>query len=204
MIITAITGASGSIMGVRFIEELLNRGEEVSAVVSTAARQVIESEIMCNNENYSSLKKLLSMRGVPIQTRCLVEYENDDFSSPIASGTTYYEAVVVIPCSMKTLASISQGYSDSLISRVCDVALKERRRCIIVPRETPMNIIHLENMYKAGLAGVEIVPPVPGFYTHPKSIDDIINFIVGKILNLLGRDHTLFKSWREIRSISDD
>jgi 4-hydroxy-3-polyprenylbenzoate decarboxylase len=101
----------------------------------------------------------------------------------------------VIPCSMKTLSAIVHGYADSLITRACDVALKEKRRCIIVPRETPLSIVHTENFHKAAQAGIEIVPPVPGFYTRPESVGDVIDFVVGKILNLLGRKHRLFESW---------
>jgi 4-hydroxy-3-polyprenylbenzoate decarboxylase len=96
---------------------------------------------------------------------------------------------------MKTLSAIVHGYANSLMTRACDVALKEKRRCIIVPRETPLSIIHTENLHKAALAGIEIVLPVPGFYTLPKSLDDVINFVVGKVLNLLGRKHNLFESW---------
>ena len=100
---------------------------------------------------------------------------------------------------MKTLSAIAHGYADSVITRTCDVALKERRRCIIVPRETPLNLIHIENMLKAARVGADIVPPIPGFYTLPRSVDDIINFVIGKVLNLLGREHNLFKSWGEIQ-----
>jgi len=125
----------------------------------------------------------------------LTEFQNNDISSPVASGSSPFEAVVVVPTSMKTLSSIACGYTDTLIARTCDVALKEKRRCIIVPRETPLNVIHMENMLRAAKAGAVIMPPVPGFYTRPRTIDDIIDFIVGKILNLLDRKHTLFKSW---------
>ena len=113
----------------------------------------------------------------------------------MASGTADFEAVVVVPCSMKTMAAIANGYADTLINRACDVALKEKRRCIIVPRETPLNLIHLKNMYQAAKAGVEVLPPVPGFYTRPKTVDDVVNFVVGKMLNLLGKPHSLFQSW---------
>lgn len=197
MIVVAISGASGPIIGVRLIEELLKAGDRVAAVVSKPARQIIEYEILRQKEPFSSLKELLIKRGLTDKYELLTEFENHDFFSPIASGSVKFEAVVVIPCSMKTLSSIVHGYADTLITRTCDVALKEKRRCIIVPRETPLSVIHTENMYKAAQAGVEIVPPVPGFYTLPASVDDIINFIVGKVLNLLGREHDLFESWGE-------
>ena len=197
MIVVAISGASGPIMGVRLIEELLNIGDKVAAIVSKPARQIIEYEILRQKEPFSSVKELLVKRGLVDNYELLSEFENNNFFSPMASGSSKFEAVVVIPCSMKTLAAIVHGHADSLIARTCDVALKEKRRCIIVPRETPLSVIHTENMHKAALTGVEIVPPVPGFYTLPASVDDIINFIVGKVLNLLGREHGLFKSWGE-------
>ena len=195
MIVVAISGASGPIMGVRLIEELLNSGEKVAAIVSQPARQIIEYEILCEKISFSSLKELLLKRGLAGNYDLLREFKNNDFFAPVASGSTRFEAMVVIPCSMKTLSAIVHGYADSLITRTCDVALKEKRRCIIVPRETPLSVIHTENIHKAALAGIEIVPPVPGFYTRPESVDDVVNFVVGKVLNLLGREHDLFESW---------
>jgi 4-hydroxy-3-polyprenylbenzoate decarboxylase len=195
MIIVAISGASGPIMGIRLIEELLNSGEKVAAIVSRPAGQVIEYEILRGKVPFSSLKELLVKRGLASNLDLLSEFKNDDFFAPVASGSTRFEAVVVIPCSMKTLSAIVHGYADTLITRTCDVALKEKRRCIIVPRETPLSVVHTENIHKAALAGVEIVPPVPGFYTRPESVDDVVNFVVGKVLNLLGRKHDLFESW---------
>jgi len=195
MIVVAISGASGPIMGVRLIEELINSGEKVAAIVSRPARQIIEYEILRGKAPFPSLKELLVKRGLASNYDLLSEFKNDDFFAPVASGSTRFEAVVVIPCSMKTLSAIVHGYADTLITRTCDVALKEKRRCIIVPRETPLSVIHTENIHKAALAGVEIVPPVPGFYTRPESVDDMVNFVVGKVLNLLGREHDLFASW---------
>lgn len=197
MIVVAISGASGPIMGVRLIEELLNSGEKVAAIVSRPARQIIEYEILREKAPFSSLKELLVKRGLSSNYDLLSEFKNDDFFVPVASGSTRFEAVVVIPCSMKTLSAIVHGYADTLITRTCDVALKEKRRCIIVPRETPLSVVHTENIHKAALAGVEIVPPVPGFYTRPESVDDVVNFVVGKVLNLLDREHDLFESWEK-------
>ncbi len=198
MIVVAISGASGPIMSIRLIEELLNMKEEVYTVVSGSAKQVIRHEVSYDMTATGSLKPLLEKRGLTKNYNQLKELDNKDFFTPPASGSTDFEAVVVMPCSMKTLSAISNGYADCLITRACDVALKEKRRCIIVPRETPLNIIHIENMRKAAIAGAEIVPPVPGFYTLPKTVEDIINFPVGKVLNLLGKKHTLFKSWKEV------
>lgn len=195
MITVAISGASGPILAIRLIEELLNSGERISAIVSRPAGQIIEHEILQEKEPFSSLKELLLKRGVTHGLDFLSEFKNDDFFSPMASGSAKFEAVIVIPCSMKTLSAIVHGYADSLITRACDVALKEKRRCIIVPRETPLSVIHTENLHKAALAGIDIVPPMPGFYTRPESLEDVINFIVGKVLNLLGKKHGLFESW---------
>ena len=195
MIVVAISGASGPIMGIRLIEELLNSREKVAAIVSRPARQIIAYEILRGKAPLSSLKELLVKRGLASNYDLLSEFKNDDFFAPVASGSTRFEAVVVIPCSMKTLSAIVHGYADTLLTRTCDVALKEKRRCIIVPRETPLSVVHTENIHKAALAGVEIVPPVPGFYTRPESVDDVVNFVVGKVLNLLGREHDLFESW---------
>jgi 4-hydroxy-3-polyprenylbenzoate decarboxylase len=198
MIVAAISGASGPIMGIRLIEELLNMETEVCSVVSKSAIQIIKHEMSYDMEASSSLKPLLEKRGISTNLDLLKEFDSHNFFSPPASGSSEFEAVVVMPCSMKTLSAIANGYSDCLITRSCDVALKEKRRCIIVPRESPLNIIHIENMKKAALAGVDIVPPVPGFYTLPKTVDDIVNFPVGKVLNLLGKKHTLFKSWSDL------
>jgi flavin prenyltransferase len=195
MIVVAISGASGPIMGIRLIEELLNLKERVAAITSQPAGRIIEYEVLLEKAPFSSLRELLEMRGVAKNLNLLNEYKNDDFFSPVASGSAQFEGVVVIPCSMKTLSAIVHGYADSLITRACDVALKEKRRCIIVPRETPLSVVHTENLHKAAQAGIEIVPPVPGFYTRPESIIDVIDFVVGKILNLLGRKHRLFESW---------
>jgi 4-hydroxy-3-polyprenylbenzoate decarboxylase len=198
MIVVGISGASGPILGIRLIEELLNSGENVAAIVSKPAGQIIEYEIFREDppfSSFSSLKDLLVMRGLSQNHDLLSEFNNNDFFAPVASGSTKFKAMVVIPCSMKTLSAIVHGYADSLITRTCDVALKERRRCIIVPRETPLSVVHTRNLHRAALAGIEIVPPVPGFYTRPESVEDVVNFIVGKVLNLLGYDHDLFESW---------
>jgi 4-hydroxy-3-polyprenylbenzoate decarboxylase len=137
MMVIAISGASGAIMGIRLIEELLNLRERVAAVVSQPAGRIIEYEILLEKVPFSSLQELLEARGVANNLELLNEYNNNDFFSPVASGSAQFEGVVVIPCSMKTLSAIVHGYADSLITRACDVALKEQRRCIVVPRETP-------------------------------------------------------------------
>ena len=143
------------------------------------------------------LTKILEDRGSLPDLRNFKEYDERDFQAPCASGSSDFEAIVVAPCSMKSLSAIANGYADNLITRACDVALKEKRKCLIMPRETPFNLIHIENMKKAALAGAIIVPPVPGFYTKPQTVDDIVDFITGKMLNLLGKKQELFKGWGE-------
>jgi len=202
MIAVAITGASGPVMGIRLIEELLNTGEEVYAVVSDAAWQIIGHELSHKKSDSLPLADLLSKRGKTANLNLLKEFGNRDFFAPLGSGSTLFEAMVVIPCSMKTLSGIAHGYADSLITRACDVALKEKRKLIIVPRETPLSIIHIENMHKLALAGAVILPPVIGFYTLPETIDDLIGFVAGKVLNLLGKKNTLFESWEKMNNPS--
>ncbi len=195
MIAVAITGASGPVMGIRLIEELLENSEEVYAVVSNAAWQIIGHELSYKKKDSIPLTDLIANRGKTAKTHLLKEFDDKDFFSPLASGSTLFESMIVIPCSMKTLSGIAHGYADSLITRACDVAIKEKRKLIIVPRETPFSLIHIENMHKLALAGAIILPPVISFYTLPKSTDDMVDFITGKILNLLGKKNTLFESW---------
>lgn len=197
MYIIAITGASGAILGIRLAEELIKAGKEISVIVSDSAWQVIHHELFRNKKRPDTVKDILKLRGTGFDPDHVHEFRNDNFFSPPASGTSFFEALIIMPCSMKTLSGIAAGYADTLINRVADVALKERRRCILVPRETPLNLIHIENMLKAKQAGAEILLPIPGFYTYPETVDDIINFVVGKTLNLLNIKHALFKSWDE-------
>ncbi len=197
MIIVAITGASGPILGIRLIEELLKTGESVTGIASQGSIGIMEYELSCSISGRSPLTRMLEERGNSAGLTNFSEYGESDFQAPCASGSSDFEAVVVVPCSMKSLSAIANGYADNLMTRACDVALKEKRKCIIVPRETPFNLIHIENMKKAALAGAVIVPPVPGFYTKPRTVDDIVDFITGKILNLLGKKQELFKGWGE-------
>jgi len=124
-------------------------------------------------------------------------WENDDFEAPFMSGSNVQKAVVIIPCSVGKLAAVANGISGNLLERMADVALKEGRQLILVVRETPLSLIHLENMVKVARAGAQILPAMPAFYHHPKTVDDMVNFVVGKVLNLLGIEHELFKEWRK-------
>lgn len=197
MIVCAITGASGPIMGIRLIEKLLLGGEAVTGIASKGSLKIMEHELSCPISEGFPLTAILEQRGNVADLTNFREYDDNNFNATCASGTSAFEAIVVAPCSMKSLSAIANGYADNLITRACDVAFKEKKRCIIVPRETPFNLIHIENMKKAILAGAIIAPPIPGFYTRPQTADDIVDFIVGKILNLLGKRHDLFKGWGE-------
>jgi len=188
--VIGITGASGSIYGVRLIHELVSRKHHVDVVITNAGKKVMEEELgISGSKEIKNL--LLSPKNVQIRI-----YENDDFTAPFMSGSNAYEAVIIIPCSVGKLAAIANGISGNLLERTADVALKEKRQLVLVVRETPLSLIHLENMVKVVKAGAQVLPAMPAFYHHPKTIDDMVNFIVGKVLNLLRIDHNLLKGWR--------
>jgi len=179
-VVLGVTGASGVVYGVRLAEELHKSRVELTIIVSNAAKKVLTSEV---NEGLETLSK---------QGRVLGEHE---IEADVSSGSARIDATVICPCSMKTLSAIANGYADNLISRSADVALKEQRRLVLVVRETPLSVIHLENMLKLARLGVTILPASPGFYHNPKSIDDLVNHIVGKVMDALGIESTLFKRW---------
>ena len=197
MYILAITGASGSLIGIRLAEELLSRGEDVGVIVSATGWKTLAHEVFHNRIHPATFVEVLQARGFESKGR-LHEYDNDDFFAPPASGSYPFRAVIIAPASMKTLSAISHGYASSLTTRAADVALKEARPCILVPRETPLNLIHLENLLKAKQAGAHIVMPVPAFYNHPETIDDVVNSIVGRILSLLGMHTELVRPWGDV------
>lgn len=178
-IAVAITGASGIIYGFRLVEEL-SKTNDVFVIISNSAKKVIKHELPN------------AMKDIPKKIKIL---EEDDIESSIASSSFGLDAMVVCPCSMKTLAAISIGYADNLIHRCADVMIKERRKIIIVPRETPLSPIHLENMLKLSRIGVAILPLCPGFYHKPKNINDIVDFMVGKVLDSLGIKNDLYERW---------
>lgn len=180
-LIVAITGASGVVYGKRLLEVLKEKKVETYLIVSKAAERVIEHELEMNKRD---LEKLASHI-----------YDVNDLTAPIVSGSFKTDGIIVIPCSMKTLAGIAHGYSDNLILRAADVMLKEKRKLILVPRETPLSVVHLRNMLDLARQGVSIVPATPAYYHRPEKIEDIIDFIVGKVLDLLEIEHELFKRW---------
>jgi flavin prenyltransferase len=189
--VVGITGASGSIYGVRLIRELAKKKYRVDVVVTSAGRMVMREELGVSG--FGEIGKLgLSGPGKQIKI-----WENDNFEAPFMSGSNSPEAVIICPCSMGKLAAIANGISTNLIERTADVALKERRQLILVVRETPLSLVHLENMVRAAKAGAQILPAMPAFYHHPRTVDDMIDFVVGKILNLLRIEHNLFKGWKK-------
>ena len=170
--LVAITGASGSILGIKFLEELEKIEVSTELIISEKAEIIIKTET-----DY----KISDVRNIATKN-----YDVNDLTAAPASGSYKTDKMVIIPCSMKTLAAIANGYSDNLISRVADVMIKERRKLILVVRETPLNAIHLENMLKLTKLGVIIFPPVPSFYYRPQRIDDIIKHTIGRILDQIG------------------
>lgn len=189
-IIVAITGASGTTLGVRLLEALSrSRRVETHAVVSNGAMEVLKHE--CGNND--GLKKIMEK----IRKNTSHLYGEKDFAAPIASGSFATDGMVVAPCSMKTLAAISHGYSDNLITRAADVCIKQKRKLVLVPRETPFSSIHLENMLKLSNLGVWIVPAVYGLYFKPKKVGDIESYIAGRALEALGVEHDLYRRWKQ-------
>jgi 4-hydroxy-3-polyprenylbenzoate decarboxylase len=191
----AITGASGLPYAMRLLECLLHNGQRVHLVYSQAAQIVAKQELDFVLPNRpQDAKKLLSERMGSFSGELTV-YGRDDWFAPMASGSNPGDAMVICPCTMGTLASVAAGLSDDLITRAADVMLKEKRPLILVPRETPFSSIHLENMLRLAKAGAVILPPNPGFYHHPESVQDVVDFIVARILDHLGVRHKLVPQW---------
>ena len=180
-IIIAITGGSGVIYGIKLIESLNLLKLETHLVISEWGEKTIKIE---TNLDINYVKKLSTSW-----------YDNKNMAAPISSGSFKTDGMVIIPCSMKTLASIANGLDDSLISRAASVCIKENRKLVVVPRETPLSKIHLENMVKLSELGVSILPAMPGFYFHPNTIDDLLSHIVGKVLDQFDIDNNMFKRW---------
>ncbi len=191
----AITGASGAIYGVRLIQELLAAGNRLSILISSSGFTVLKEELGLDWSGYEELTNKLLHTHFNAAPDELTYYADNNFFSPLASGSAAPDAMIVAPCSMGSLARIAAGLSGNLLERAADVMLKEGRPLLLLPRETPLSAIHLENMLKLARLGVRIIPPMPGFYGHPQSIDDIVNFVVGKVLDQLGIERNLFKRW---------
>jgi 4-hydroxy-3-polyprenylbenzoate decarboxylase len=192
-LVMAMTGASGMPYGVRLLECLLAAGRAIHLTLSPAAVQVIEQELDRRvHLDRFELKDLVGDRGNPEQVHY---YHYMDFRAGIASGSFLTGGMVICPCSMGTLAGIAHGLSQNLIHRAADVHLKERRRLVLVPRETPLNVVQLRNMTACVEAGAVVLPAMPAFYTRPQTLADAVDFIVGRICDQLGVEHDLLKRW---------
>ena len=179
--VIAMTGASGSVYGVRLLQVLSEMSIPVELVISDTAKIVMREE--------------LGSEALFAQGDTLHLHDFHDFTASIASGSYPVEGMVIIPCSMGTLGAITSGLSQNLIHRAADCAIKEGRKLILVPRETPLSAIHLENMLKLARLGVKIVPPMPAFYAGQKSIQDLVDFVVGKVLDQMGISHAVYPRW---------
>ncbi|WP_298436220.1 flavin prenyltransferase UbiX [Geobacter sp.] len=194
-VVLALTGASGAAYGLRLGGELLRRGHRVTFLVSRPGFAVLREECGLDWEGgpHAVAGHLAAHYGAGAGT--LHYYADDDLLAPIASGSRAPDAMVVCPCSMGSLARIAAGLSGTLIERCADVALKEGRPLVLVPRETPLSPIHLENMLRLARLGVRIVPAMPAFYQRPATVDDLVAFMAGKVLDQLGVEHDLFPRW---------
>lgn len=182
-IVIGFSGASGVIYGIRLLEILHSMKIETYLIMSEWAKKNIEIE---TDKTLEYVKSLSS-----------VNYDNFKLDASVSSGSFLHSGMVIVPCSMKSLSSIASGYDDTLISRAASVTLKESRKLIIVPRETPLSRIHLENMIKLQEAGAIILPAMPGFYHKPSTIEEIVDHLVGKILDQLNIKHDVFRRWKD-------
>lgn len=182
-LVVAVTGASAPALAVHLLSSLARLGTvETHLVMSRAAHRTLELETDVRPADLAALADVHHQRG--------------DIAASIASGSFLTMGMAVVPCSMKTLAGIAHGYSDDLITRAADVCLKERRRLVLVARETPLSLIHLRNMVAVTEAGAIVLPPVPAFYHRPRSVDDVLAHLTGKVLDQFGIDHDLYARWQ--------
>ncbi|RMD71498.1 MAG: UbiX family flavin prenyltransferase [Gammaproteobacteria bacterium] len=190
-----MTGASGAAYGLRLLECLLKAGEKVYLMVTPPAHMVIAMETELRPPKRAGEMERFFAERFKAREGQLRVFAMDQWMAPVASGSHPPRAMVVCPCTVGTLAAIAQGMSDNLIERAADVALKEKRPLILVPRETPLSAIHLEHMLRLARLGAVILPPSPGFYLHPRGIGDLVDFIVARILDHLAVPHDLLPRW---------
>ncbi len=195
-IAVAVTGASGAIYAARTIAALLTHGYRLDVIVSDYGRRLLAEELGPDAKVERLQDYLTEKYGPGVADGTLSLHSNRDLGSALASGSHRCEAMVIVPCSMKTMAGVAHGLSQNLIERAADVMLKEKRRLVIVPRETPMSLPDLRNMVLCAEAGAMVLPAMPAFYQKPGTIDDLAAFIAGKILNALGFEQDLFPAWK--------
>lgn len=196
-IIVGITGASGAIYALHTVRALLANGIEVHLIVSDYGAYVIESETEFSLKSGNLLESFRSKYGDEVLNGSVVKYSNKDLAATISSGSFKTNGMVVVPCSMKTLAGVAQGVAGNLIERAADVTLKEGRRLVLVPRETPLNKVHLKNLLAASDAGALILPAMPAFYQKPLTIEELADFIAGRVLALFDIEAELFEPWKK-------
>jgi 4-hydroxy-3-polyprenylbenzoate decarboxylase len=195
-ITVAITGASGAIYATRTLASLLERGCHVDLVISEYGRRLLRDELGDAAAVDKLTAYLVASYGDPVRKGTYTLHSNKDLGAKIASGSQNSEAMVIVPCSMKTLAGVAHGLSRNLVERAADVMLKEQRRLIIVPRETPMSLPQLKNMVLCAEAGAMMMPAMPAFYQKPATLEHLADFMAGKILSALGFEHELYPSWK--------
>ena len=194
-IVVAVTGASGAMYAARTLAALLVRRVHVELIVSDFGRRLLRDELG-DRASVENLMTYLEVKyGAEVCSGTIQIYSNRDLGAAIASGSHDVSGMVIVPCSMKTLAGVAHGLSRSLVERAADVMLKERRRLVIVPRETPMSLPQLRNMVLCAEAGATILPAMPAFYQQPQTLDDLADFMAGKILSALGFEHDLYAPW---------
>ena len=180
-LVIGISGASGAIYGIRALEALRNAGVETHLVLTRAARETIRIET--------------DLSAVDVERLATQTYMIDDPTAKLAGGSFHTDGMIVIPCSMKTLGGVATGYADNLLLRAAEVTMKERRPLVLVVRETPLSLIDLENMAKVARAGATVLPAMPAFHNRPKTVDDLVNHVVGKAFDVLGISHNLAPRW---------
>src|SRR3954469_22873351 len=190
-----ITGASGAVYATRTVAALLERGVHVELIVSDYGRRLLRDELGEPAAIDRLLPFLVEKYGAGVNAGTITVHSNRDLGATIASGSHGCSGMAIVPCSMKTLAAVAHGLSRSLVERAADVMLKEQRRLVIVPRETPMSLPQLKNMVLCAEAGAMILPAMPAFYQQPKTLDDLADFMAGKILSALGFEHELYRAW---------
>ena len=190
-VLIGVTGASGSVYADRLLELLLKQSSRVYLVATESGEKVAAHELPKNSLLLRALQGSLNKS----EKEIIRVFNNGDLFAPCASGTAAPDAMVIVPCSMGSLARVATGVSGNLLERSADVMLKQRRRLLVCPRETPLNLIHLRNMTSLVEAGAEMIPLMPGFYQKPKTMDDLVDFCVGKILEQLSVPHQLYRPW---------
>jgi 4-hydroxy-3-polyprenylbenzoate decarboxylase len=195
-LVVAVTGASGAIYAVRFLKACLDLGFTVDLTVSDYGHRLLIEECDLNLKTESVEAWLDRSYGKTERPGRIRAHRESDMGASIASGSQRWDGMVIVPCSMKTLSAVAHGSASNLVERAADVSLKERRPLVIVPRETPMSLVHVENLHRVTLAGAMLVPAMPAFYYKPRNFEDLADFIAGRILDLLGVEHELYTPWR--------